>query len=170
MTEHQAFNPAAVGRPGIAGLIRIFLLAALVLTPSGGAAVAAASDKHINLNSNGFAIHGHDPVAYFTEGRPVRGSKSFTAAHGGAKYAFASAANRAMFLVNPEKYTPQYGGHCAYGLVHGSKSDIDPGVWEIVDDRLYFLINPGTKSIWRRRTKSHIRTADKAWESITGSN
>ena len=140
------------------------LLAALVMVLSVWAVEAGAE---IRVNADGYAINGFDPVAYFTVGRPVKGRQTLTATYKGAKYAFATAENRARFLKNPAKYEPQYGGYCAFGIAYGSKSDIDPEVWEIVDGKLYLLINPGTMSIWKKKKRSYIRTADKAWKSIT---
>jgi YHS domain-containing protein len=124
----------------------------------------------IRLNSDGYAINGFDPVAYFTVGHPVRGRRDLTVTYKGAKYAFSTPENRARFLKNPAKYEPQYGGFCAYGVAYGSKSDIDPEVWEIVDGKLYLLLNAGTKSLWKKQKRSYIRTADKAWKSIIQPN
>ena len=56
------------------------------------------------------AIHGYDPVAYFTAGLPAQGSAKFTATHDGAAYRFASEANKKAFERNPTKYLPQFGG------------------------------------------------------------
>lgn len=156
---------AAIARPFF-----IFLFAVLVSVGAPGVATAGDHTRHVNANSDGYAIDRYDPVAYFTEGRPVRGKTGLTAEFGGTKYAFASPGNRAKFLADPARYTPQYGGYCAYGVLHGSKSDIDPEVWEIVDGRLYFLLNAGTRSIWEKSKKSNIRIANKAWKFITGNN
>ena len=154
---------AAIARP-----VLIVLLA--VVVSFAGIAAAGEHARHVNAGSDGYAIARYDPVAYFTEGRPVRGKTKLTAEYDGTKYAFSSVGNRARFLANPAKYTPQYGGYCAYGVAYGSKSDIDPEVWEIVDGRLYFLINAGTMSIWEKRKKTNIRIANKAWKFITGNN
>ena len=132
-----------------------------------GAGAANAQNHVLNLDSEGYAIDRYDPVAYFTEGRPIRGKEDLSAEHEGAKYAFSSEDNRALFLGNPDKYTPQFGGYCAYETTYGSKSDIDPEVWEIVDGRLYFLITAGTKSIWERKREAYIEIANKAWKLIT---
>lgn len=142
-------------------------LAALAVTLCVAATEARAE---IRLNADGYAINGFDPVAYFAAGRPIRGQRHLTATYKGAKYAFATPQNRARFLKNPAKYEPQYGGYCAYGVAYGSKSDIDPEVWEIVDGKLYLLINAGTMSIWQKKKRSYIRTADKAWKSIIQPN
>lgn len=142
----------------------VFLTSLFVLA---GAGAANAQDHVLNLDSEGYAIGRYDPVAYFTDGRPIRGREDLSAEHEGAKYAFSSEDNRTLFLGNPDKYAPQYGGYCAYGAAYGSKSDIDPEVWEIVDGRLYFLITAGTKSIWVRKRKAYIEIANKAWKLIS---
>jgi YHS domain-containing protein len=122
---------------------------------------------HQNLDDEGYAINRYDPVGYFIDGKAIRGSTEFTTTFEGAKYAFASAGNLKIFMKEPKKYKPQYGGYCAYGLVYGSKSSIDPEQWEIVDGRLYFMINPGTMSIWQKSKNNYIKIADKAWKNIT---
>ena len=85
----------------------------------------------------GKAIKGYDPVAYFTEGKPVEGSSDFTAEFDGATWYFASAQNRDAFVADPDKYAPQYGGYCAYAVANGSTAKIDPEAWSVVDGKLY---------------------------------
>src|SRR5512135_2769630 len=87
--------------------------------------------------TGGVAIRGYDPVAYFTESKPVEGSKQFTFEWQGATWRFASAANRDLFAKTPEKYAPQYGGYCAYAVSQGHTATIDPQRWRIVDGKLY---------------------------------
>ena len=139
------------------------LLALLVMI---GVANAAEVPEHINVDPDGYSIDRYDPVSYFTEGRPNRGKEEFTAEYQGAKYAFSSESNRELFLSNPKKYLPQYGGYCAYGAVHGSKSKVDPEVWDIVDGKLYLMISGGTRSIWQKKKKTYIKMANQAWQSI----
>jgi len=158
-----AWRPA--GRRFACALARVWAALALALC-----VLSAQAAAEIRVDSKGYAINGFDPVAYFTAGRPVKGQRSLTATYKGAKYAFATPENRARFLKNPAKYEPQYGGYCAYGVAYGSKSDIDPEVWEIVDGKLYLLINAGTMTIWQKKKRSYIRTADKAWKSIVNTN
>ena len=166
MNRLLSFGRAGLGSGDAVKLLlgSVFLVFALLIGADAG--IAAGQSKHIRVDGEGFAINRYDPVAYFTVGKPVRGQSDFVAEHNGAKYAFSSTENRALFLASPDKYEPQYGGYCAFGLVYGSKSDIDPEVWEIVDGRLYFMINPGTKSLWTKKKDTHIQIADKAWRSI----
>lgn len=151
----------------LAGTMFIIFVAGIISLSQSEFAVAGTEAMHINVDSDGYAIDRYDPVAYFTESRPVRGSTKFQADYEGAKYAFSSSANQTLFVNNPKKYVPQYGGFCAYGVVFGNKSRIDPELWEIVNGRLYFMVNPGTMSIWKRKKNSNITIGNKAWSKIT---
>ena len=42
---------------------------------------------------------------------------------------------RDAFKADPERYAPQYGGFCAYGVAVGKKFDIDPSSWRMVAPR-----------------------------------
>lgn len=148
-----------------ASLIICFLLTALALFFV--ISTAGASGQHVNVDSEGYSMNRYDPVAYFVEGRPLRGDREYTAVHQDVKYAFVSESNRELFLSDPDKYVPQYGGYCAFGAVHGNKSEVDSEVWEIVDGKLYLLVSAGTKSIWEKKKKNYIEIANEAWTSIT---
>jgi YHS domain-containing protein len=114
----------------------------------------------------GVAIDGYDPVAYFTDGKAVEGSKSHEYKWNGAKWRFASAANRAKFVSDPRKYAPQYGGYCAFGVSRGYAVGIDPEAWSIVDGKLYLNYNLEVRSEWMKDPKGYIRKADVNWPSI----
>ena len=83
------------------------------------------------------SLKGHDPVSYFTDGRPVKGSPGINYDFDDARYLFSSQKNRERFASSPERYTPQFAGLCATGLAYGMKADADPAVWRIVDGKLY---------------------------------
>jgi YHS domain-containing protein len=119
-----------------------------------------------NVDSSGLALQGHDPVAYFTEGRPVPGRPELTATHEGATYRFASAANRDAFAAAPGKYAPQYGGYCAYGMASGYKAPVEPDAWTIVEGKLYLNYNRSVRSRWSSDIPGHVRKADANWPSV----
>ena len=120
----------------------------------------------VNLDATGVVIRGYDPVAYFTEGRPVPGRSDLSAEHGGGKYLFASPANRDTFKANPEAYVPQYGGFCAFGVSIGKKFDIDPASWRIVDKKLYVNLNPAILEKCSAEANDNILKAEKNWPTI----
>ena len=88
------------------------------------------------------SLRGYDPVAYFTEGRPVEGSADINYDFDDARYLFSSQKNRERFAATPDRYTPQYSGLCATGMALGAKAVADPTVWKIVDGKLYVFSSP----------------------------
>jgi YHS domain-containing protein len=97
--------------------LRILLALALAPLPFTTSPLSAQRVMQVNTDEGGLAIYGYDPVAYFTDGKPVLGSAAFTATHDGATWRFASAAHRELFVKSPARYAPQYGGYCAFGVV-----------------------------------------------------
>ena len=122
----------------------------------------------INVNSEGIAIKGYDPVAYFTMNSPVRGQKEYQFEWNNAKWLFANNEHLAMFQMNPGKFAPQYGGYWAYAVSRGSTADIDPEAWAIVDSRLYLNLNMDVQNIWNKDRPGYIDKADKNWLRILG--
>lgn len=100
------------------------------------------------FTSWGKAIRGYDPVAYFTEGKPVEGDSAFTYKWMGATWRFASAENRDSFAARPEKYAPQYGGYCAWAVSQGYTASTDPQAWTIVDGKLYLNYSISVRRQW----------------------
>ena len=123
--------------------------------------------QKVNTSFTGLAIDGYDPVAYFVENKPVKGLAEFTAEAGGAKYRFASAANRDAFVKDPRKYAPQYGAFCAYAVSKGYTADTDPLAWKIVDGRLYLNYNAGAQKKWEEDVPGNIRKGDANWPALS---
>jgi YHS domain-containing protein len=140
--------------------------AVLVLLAALAMAASPALAEKVNVDRDGIAIHGYDPVAYFTEGRPVEGRAEVTAEHGGAIYRFASAEHRDMFRADSERFAPRYGGFCAYGVAQGYTPDIDPNAWAVVDDRLYLNLNPAIQRRWQQDVPGYIEKADANWPRL----
>lgn len=146
-----------IRRAGIA----VMLLASLAFAP------ITAQAGEVNASTfGGVAIEGTDPVAYFTEGRPVKGSGDFTHDWNGATWRFANADNRDLFAADPEKYAPQYGGYCAWAVSQGYTAGIDPNAWRIEDGRLYLNYSPGVQERWMADIQGHITAADNNWPGI----
>jgi YHS domain-containing protein len=126
--------------------------------------VHAAGESNVDLS--GLALKGYDPVAYFTENKPAKGKAEFTARHEGATYRFASAANRDAFAAAPEKYSPQYGGYCAFGMAAGYKAPIEPDAWTVVDGKLYLNYNQSVRRQWSGDIPGYLRKADANWPQV----
>jgi hypothetical protein len=129
------------------------------------AAAAAAQKPEIYADRAG-AIRGYDPVAYFTESRPVKGSDEHVYEWKGARWRFSSAANRERFAAAPEKYAPQYGGYCAYGVAQNYAVSIDPQAWSIVEGKLYLNYSRSVRETWNKDIPGYIRKADANWPAV----
>lgn len=112
------------------------------------------------------AIKGYDPVAYFILKKPVKGKKEHAYEWGGQTWYFFTADTRKLFVAHPEKYAPQYGGYCAYGLSRGYKAKIEPEAWSIVDDKLYLNYDLGVQKDWNKKQAEYIEKADRNWPNV----
>lgn len=141
---------------------RVFAVLVLVF----GAAGAAHAEKPPIFSVNGAAIGGYDPVAYFTQKKPVKGNPQFSVEWKGAVWHFASAANRDAFKADPAKYAPQYGGYCAFGASEGYAVKTEPDAWTIVDGKLYLNYNATVRGKWSENKEERIQRADRNWPEI----
>ena len=112
------------------------------------------------------AIRGYDPVAYFRDGAPRRGSEQFSAEWQGATYHFANADNLAAFEVDPSAFAPQYGGYCAYAVSQGATASTVPEAWSIVDGKLYLNYSTAVQQRWKRDIPGHVRAANANWPAV----
>lgn len=112
------------------------------------------------------AIDGYDPVSYFVEGRAERGSDDITAEWNGAVWRFTTDAHRNMFIDDPEKYAPQYGGFCALGMAHGGDVPTNPEAWTIHEGKLYLNMIEEVTITWRYSPDQLIERADLKWKSM----
>jgi YHS domain-containing protein len=129
-----------------------------------GSLVACAQGKVFKTKEG--AIKGYDPVAYFTESKPTKGKPEFTTTWQEATWYFASAKNRDLFKSAPEKYAPQYGGFCAYGVSRNYKVKIEPEAWAIVDGKLYLNYDLDVAKEWNTNRAGYIKKADANWVGL----
>lgn len=142
------------------------LIVAVALAVSAVAGPALASGLVNATFLGGTAIEGYDPVAYFTEGKPVEGSSEHTYAWKGATWRFSSQENRDTFAASPEKFEPQFGGYCAWAVAHGSTASIDPEAWRVVDAKLYLNYSKSIQDRWAQDIPGNIAKGDANWPKI----
>lgn len=118
------------------------------------------------FSANGRAIRGYDPVAFFNQSAPVKGADSLSYTWKNAEWLFSTQANLETFKKDPEKYAPQYGGYCAYGVSDNHKSPTQTDTWTIVNDKLYFNYNKKVKEHWSKDRDNLIEQADKKWPEV----
>ncbi len=123
-----------------------------------------SAPEKANLDSDGVILKGYDAVAYFKEGKAVKGNPDFTSTYHAAKFLFASPTNKAEFDQDPAKYAPQFGGFCAYGVTLGVLADPEgPGAFIVYKGRLYICGNQGALKDFRNGIDDNIGKAGKNW-------
>lgn len=121
-------------------------------------------------NMDGVAIKGYDPVGYFTDGKAEMGDKMYSHKWMGAEWHFKNKEHLNMFMENPEKYAPKYGGYCAYGVSKNHLSATDPNAWTIVDGKLYLNYNKDVQKMFNGDLNGNIMEAEKNWPELNGEN
>ncbi len=145
----------------------VTLVVAAAVFFSVAAPALAEAKSEIYKNWRGVAIKGYDPVAFHTEGKPVKGASDYELKWKDAKWRFASAENRDLFEADPEKYAPRYGGYCAWAVSEGYTASVDPeNAWSVVDGRLYLNYNAEIKQKWEKDIPGHIKKADANWPGV----
>ena len=130
----------------------------------------AAGKTLLNVDKTGLALKGYDPVGYFTENRPVKGNPQFVSTYNGARYQFASAANKSAFDANPSKYEPQFGGFCAYAASEGHTAKIEPDAFEILNDRLLLQYDRDVRDLFNKDPQGRLKKADANWPGLVENN
>ena len=146
-------------------------LALLIAALSPAVATAAPSPAPpVNVDSAGLAMRGYDPVAFFTEGKPVVGSASHRMEWLGATWQFASAQSLAAFRASPEAYAPQFGGYCAWAVSQHYLAPGDPNFWKIVEGKLYLNANARAKELWEADQADAIVRGYANWPAVLTDN
>lgn len=113
-----------------------------------------------------YALDGYDPVSYFSETGPAKGSKNHTAEHQGVTWLFKTEENKQAFLADPEAYKPQYGAYCAWAASQGYLAAGNPKVWRIVEGKLYLNYDKSVARDWIKDIPGFIELADKNFPTL----
>ena len=140
----------------------------LALPVIGGVAqpVFAQPKKPKWYATDGVAINGYDPVAYFNASAPIQGTAEQATDFDGVTWYFSSAKNKAAFIANPDGFTPQFGGYCAYAVSKGSTATTQPDAWTVWNDRLYLNYNKIVRGIWRQDIPGNVAKAEANWPGV----
>ena len=131
--------------------------------------VAGASSQAGEIYTSLFsdkAVSGYDAVSFFSEGGPVKGSKDHSFVHKGSTWLFSSQANLEAFKAAPEKYEPQYGGHCAWAAAQNYTAPGDPAYWKIIDGKLYLNYSADVQKDWEQDIPGFIGKANLNWPEL----
>ena len=120
----------------------------------------------VNTDKYAIALEGYDPVAYFTDHKPVKGVITYTSNYDRATYWFVSEEHKKAFEADPAKYAPQFGGYCAYAASINTISPVSPDYWEIVDGRLILQHNQKAWNLWHEDPAGNLKKADANWPGL----
>lgn len=129
-------------------------------------AESLATNYSVNIDEKGRALRGYDPITYFLDEDPVKGSQDFSFRWNDAEYYFATAENRDKFISDPEKYAPANGGYCTFGVVLAKKFDGDPEVWSVHNNRLHVFLNPEVQEKFLQDEAGNFSKVAKNWPMI----
>lgn len=135
----------------------IFLLFSITVLQNG---IAQKSKQAEIFSTVDGAIKGYDPVAYFKISKHIKGKENISFQWHNAVWHFENEENKQVFIANPEKYTPQYGGYCAYGWAKGYAVKIEPDAWSIVNGKLYLNYDKKVQADWDKDREGFIKKAD----------
>jgi YHS domain-containing protein len=142
------------------------LLLSLTLMLLALPAFAQANKILLNLDSSGVAIQGYDPVAFFTDHKPVKGDPKLLVKRDGAIYFFASKEHKDLFKGNPAQYEPVFGGYCAYGVSRNRLVEIDVDAFQIVDGKLLLQYSKSVRDNFNEDTKGNLTRANANWPGL----
>lgn len=148
-------------------MLRLFLVAVILLSLLGITNAQRSEGNFFNnTDGNGVILNGYDPVAFFTEGKPVKGDANFQYKFNDAIYYFATREHLDLFKEAPEKYQPQFGGWCAYAVSLGRIAPIDVNTFSIVSGRLFVQHNQRAVNGWNKDVQGNLLLADKYWPEV----
>ena len=133
--------------------------------------VSAFAGDLVNVSgASKAAVSGYDTVAFFTDAKPVNGSPFISAEHQAATYFFATEEHKKLFAENPDKYVPQFGGFCAFGVALGKLFPVDINTWQVRDGKLYLNLNPDILKKFNADFADNVVKADKNWPGLVKKN
>lgn len=139
----------------------------IALAALAAASSAFARDAPIYTGTfSSTAVGGYDPVAYFTQNKPVKGNSKISIEYKGAKWHFSSLENRDKFLAAPTLYEPQYGGYCAWAVAQGKTASGDPQFWKVVNNKLYLNYDADVQKKWEANIPDFIQKANANWPKV----
>ena len=145
--------------------LSISILTILIFTVSPG----LAQDKMAyNIDDSHIGLDGYSPVSYLDKGTAEKGRTQYKSEHDGVIYYFTSSTQKATFEANPQKYLPQYGGYCAFGIYAVAKFRTDPKTFLVKNGKYYLFlknIELNALELWKAENNHEglVHAADSNW-------
>jgi hypothetical protein len=129
--------------------------------------VRAAEDRIVVDPNSGLALSGADPVAYFTDGKPVFGRPELEVSEFGTVWRFRNAGNKAAFIAHPEVYRPQFGGYDPVAIGRGLSVRGHPLIWSVTGERLYLFYSEADRAAFLAEPDRIIAAAERRWPDVS---
>jgi hypothetical protein len=149
----------------LAAITALFAYAGLAFVLAAGPSASAGERIVVDWHT-GLAIDGYDPVAFFTDGKPLQGSPGLELRQGDVIWRFINVGNRAAFAAAPKVYMPQYGGYDPIGVARGLAVAGNPTVWLIQGQRLFMFYDGGRRQKFASDPNRVIASADRKWPDV----
>ena len=130
--------------------------------------VVEGSQYLVSVNERGAAFQGNDVVAAHQLRVLVAGEQNLSVWHGGATYFFSSQHNLNLFLRDPYKYVPSFGGYCGMSMSKGIVDTADVKTMMITDGRLVVHRNRRAVGMWSQAPGINSYEADRNWLVVLG--
>ena len=140
---------------------------ALLLAFLAGMIATCLAGSSANVDPQGVGLQGYDPVAFFTDGKPVLGKEEFHSSYHDVIYRFASAEHQSLFEKTPVAYEPQFGGYCAYGVSKGHLAPVKIDAFQIVNGRLVMQYDSEVQKLFNEDQRANLEAADKQWPELS---
>jgi hypothetical protein len=150
----------------IALLANLTVFAGCGFAGSNSVAQAATTERVVVNRFTGLAINGFDPVAYFTDARPLVGRPDFELNQAGAVWRFRNEGNRAVFSADPDIYGPQFGGYDPVDVARGVVFAGNPQFWLIVGQRLYLFGREKSRDAFAASPQRFLQEAARRWPGL----
>jgi YHS domain-containing protein len=151
---------------GLKRRVRLILLAILAVGGLSLTGHAAVTERVVTDRHTGLALYGVDPVAYFTDGKPVVGKEDFEYRYGGVTWRFGNEGNRAAFAADPAVYMPRFGGYDPAGIARGVARAGYPQLWAIVSSRLYLFYTADARAAFIADPGAAVSAAEAHWADV----
>jgi hypothetical protein len=127
---------------------------------------AATTERVVTDRHTGLALYGVDPVAYFTDRKPVVGRAEFEYRFAGAIWRFENEGNRAAFVADPKVYMPRFGGYDPVGIARGVSTPGYPELWTLTQDQLYLFYSAQARAAFIADPAAAIAAAEARWAEV----
>jgi hypothetical protein len=142
-------------------------VAGLALAVASPRSDAATTEMIVVDRHTGLAIGGYDPVAFFTDGKPVEGIVDFEFRYGGGIWRFSNIGNRDAFADRPDIYMPRFGGYDPTIVARGVATPGNPNVWLIAEQQLFLFYDHDHLEKFVADSSHLLAEAERQWPTVT---